>query len=201
MNLSALIGTAYRVPYYQISAPDWMLMTRFDIRAVVADGTTKEQFAIMLQGLLADRFKVTVHRESREIQRYELVVAKNGPKFKEATPLASKDDAVGPPGPPTRDKDGYPILGPRGGMAIMYDKARAYWPGITMEMLAGQLAGQLRGPVTDATGLTGKYDIGIYWNADDRIRAGAPGTESATLASDPGPTLMQALQDQLGLRV
>jgi uncharacterized protein (TIGR03435 family) len=129
INLSALIGTAYRVPYYRLSAPDWMQMTRFDVRAVVPEGTTKEQFTTMLQNLLADRFRVVVHRESREIQRYELVVAKNGPKFKEAAPPASKDvNTAGLTGPPARDKDGYPIIGLRGGMAIMYDKARAYWP-------------------------------------------------------------------------
>jgi uncharacterized protein (TIGR03435 family) len=156
----------------------------------------------MLQNLLVDRFKVIVHRESREIQRYELVVAKNAPKFKEASPRAPNDErTVSPPGLPIRDRDGYPVIGPRGGMAIAYNKARAYWPGITMEMLAGQLSGQLRGPVTDATGLTGKYDISLYWNADDNLHANAPGADAAALPGDSGPTLRQALQDQLGLRV
>lgn len=156
----------------------------------------------MLQNLLADRFKVVVHHESREIQKYELVIAKNGPKFRAAAPAAPNGQGdASPPAPPTRDKDGYPLIGPKGGMAIMYDKARGYWPGITMEMLAGQLSGQLRGPVMDATGLTGKYDIGLYWSADNGIRASAPGAEPTALASDPGPTLAQALQDQLGLRL
>ena len=202
INLSALIGTAYHVAYYQLSAPDWMLATRFDVRAVVPEGTTKEQFSIMLQNLLADRFKVKVHRESREIQRYELVVTKNGPKFKEATPAVPQDErAAIRPGFPVRDKDGYPVIGTRGGMAISYGKARAYWPGITMELLAGQLSGQLQRPVTDATGLPGKYDISLYWDAEITLRASAPGADLTAAAIDSGPTLTQALQDQLGLRV
>lgn len=154
----------------------------------------------MLQNLLADRFKLMVHHETREIQRYELRVAKGGPKFQEAAP--PKEAAPpGPPGPPKRDQDGYPILGRSSSMAIMGDKARAHWPGMTMEMLAGLLSGQIHGPVTDMTGLAGKYDIDLYWNAGNNLRAGAPGADPAALPSDPGPTLQQALEDQLGLRL
>lgn len=204
INLTSLVDMAYNVPYYSMSAPDWLVMTRFEIRAVVPEGTTKDQFATMLQNLLADRFKLAAHRETREIQRYELTVAKGGPKFKEAVPPPAKDDskAAPPSFPIPRDKDGYPTL--RGGMsmAIIGDKARASWHGASMEMLANQLSNQLHGPVTDATGLTGKYDIDIYWSADTGLRANAPGAAPASPASDPsGPTLQQALQEQLGLRV
>ena len=87
-------------------------------------------------------------------------------------------------------------------MAIIRDKVRAHWPEMTMEMLAAQLSGQLGGPVIDATGLTGKYDIDLYWSAVNSLRASAPGADPAMLASDPsGPTLQQALQDQLGLHL
>ena len=87
-------------------------------------------------------------------------------------------------------------------MAIMGDKARLHWSQMTMEMLAGQLSGQLRGPVADATNLTGKYDIDLYWGATSDLRAGPPGTDPGGLASDPiGPTLEQALQEQLGLKL
>ena len=84
ISLSNLVTLAYGVRFYQLSAPDWTMTTRFDLRATVPAGTTKEQFATMMQNLLADRFKLVAHRETREIQRYELAVAKNGPKFKEA---------------------------------------------------------------------------------------------------------------------
>jgi len=192
---------AYSVEYYQLSAPDWMLTTRFDLRATVPEGATKEQLPLMLQSLLAERFKLKIHHETREIQRYELRVAKGDPKFKESAP-AKDQSSLDPPGPPKRDKDGYPIIGPRGGMAIMYDKARMRYPGVTMERLADLLSGQIHGPVTDMTGLSGKYDIDLYWNTVNILRASAPGADPAALPSDPGgPTLQPALQDQLGLRL
>jgi uncharacterized protein (TIGR03435 family) len=75
---------------------------------------------------------------------------------------------------------------------------------MTMEKLTGELSGQLRGPVTDLTGLPGKYDIDLCWSTDDgpRVVAPIPGGEPAPTDSAPsGPTLMQALQDQLGLRL
>jgi uncharacterized protein (TIGR03435 family) len=181
-------------------------MARFDLRAKVPDGATKEQLALMMQSLLADRFQLAVHRESREIQRFELTVAKNGSKFKEAAPPPPADSANTAPtlGPPKPDKDGYPVIGPRGGMAIRYDKARLYQPEMTMTMLAGLLSAQLQGPVVDATGLTGKYEISVYWNAGDSLRTAAPAPGGAPTPADPvstGPDLKQALQEQLGLRV
>jgi uncharacterized protein (TIGR03435 family) len=73
---------------------------------------------------------------------------------------------------------------------------------VTMERLAGLLSGQIGGPVADMTGLAGKYDIDLYWNATNSLRASAPGADPGALPSDPGgPTLQQALQDQLGLRL
>jgi uncharacterized protein (TIGR03435 family) len=206
ISLSNLVTMAYGVAYYQLAAPDWATMARFDFRAKIPEGATKEQLALMMQSLLADRFQLAVHRESREIQRFELTVAKNGPKFKEAAPPppANSRDAALTPGPLKIDREGYPTIGPRGGMAIMYDKARLYRPEMTMTMLADQLSGQFRGPVVDATGLTGKYEISLYWNAGDNLRTAAPAPGGGPTPVDPvstGPDLKQALQDQLGLRV
>jgi uncharacterized protein (TIGR03435 family) len=107
MNLANLVSTAYKLSYYyQLSAPDWMKdpFATFDVNARVPEGATKDDFNVMMQNLLADRFKLVVHRESREIQQYDLVVAKNGPKFKEAPPPAPKPDPAGDAkkGPPGR---------------------------------------------------------------------------------------------------
>lgn len=57
LNLSAFITMAYGIARYQLSAPDWMLMANFDLRARLPEGTTKENAKVMLQNLLADRFK------------------------------------------------------------------------------------------------------------------------------------------------
>jgi uncharacterized protein (TIGR03435 family) len=75
---------------------------------------------------------------------------------------------------------------------------------MTMELLSSELSGQLRGPVTDLTGLPGKYDIDLCWSRDDGPRVVAPpqgGEPALTDFAPSGPTLMQALQDQLGLRL
>jgi uncharacterized protein (TIGR03435 family) len=208
MNLANLVSTAYKLSYYQLSAPDWMKdpFATFDLSARVPEGATRDDLNTMMQNLLADRFKLVVHRESREIQQYDLVVAKNGPKFKEAPPPAPQPDAAGdakkgPAAPVKLGDDGYPVIPGGAGGAFMQGRARIYFPQMTMQLLAGQLSGQLGKPVTDATGLKGKYAIGMFWSTDDAARAAAPGPGGVPVASDPAPTLMEALQDQLGLRL
>ena len=203
-SLSNIVTVAYGIAYWLLSAPDWMSSTRFDLRATVPEGATKDGLQVMLQNLLADRFKLSVHHESREIQRYELRVAKGGPKFKEAAPSEAKapDSAPASAFPPKFDTNGCPVVDPRGGGMFTRTKARWYWPDTTMERLASMLSAQVRGPVADLTGLNAKYTIDLCWNPDNSVRASAPGADSAALPSEPsGPTLMQALQDQLGLRL
>lgn len=213
MNLAMLISRAYGLSYaaerFQLSAPDWAwdFSTAFDISARISAGATKDDVNVMLQNLLADRLKLAVHREPREMQQYDLVVAKNGPKFKEAAPPAAKkdDDAKRPPTftPPKIGDDGYPDLGSTVGSMIMKGKGRLHLPQTTLGNFASTLQTQLRRPVLDATGLTGRYDIGLYWDAvaTGSLDAGTPAGVETPVASDPGPTLIQAVQDQLGLRL
>src|SRR5580658_2019605 len=91
IGLGAVIGKAYDVKYYQIAGPGWFESERFNIIATVPPGATQEQFRLMLQNLLADRFKLALHKETREMQIYSLGVAKNGPKLKQATPNPQPD--------------------------------------------------------------------------------------------------------------
>ena len=97
MSLADLIRVAYRVKPYQISGPDWMASERFDVLAKLPEGASSGQVPEMLQALLAERFKLAVHRESKEHAVYALVVGKNGPKLKESPPdadaPATTDDA------------------------------------------------------------------------------------------------------------
>jgi uncharacterized protein (TIGR03435 family) len=207
-SLADLVRAAYSANYYHFSAPDWMASTRFNFTARVPEGATKEQFRIMLQNLLSDRFHLVAHHESREASIYDLMVGKSGPKFKQAVePPVAKDDKTGPAPPPSRpafDKEGYPNLGPgRPGMAFGAKGGRMYWPEATMEFLAEQISLQVGRQVVDATGLKGKYEIALYW-APDNMRAtapSAPGGGPPPSESDLGPSMMQALQDQLGLRL
>jgi uncharacterized protein (TIGR03435 family) len=205
MSLKNLLVRASGMESFQVAGPDWMPSQMFEIAAKVPDGATKEQFAEMLQNMLIDRFGLKTHHESREITRYELVVAKGGLKLKEAseTPASAPPPGPGRAGKIEFDKDGYPMLERgRPGMIMMNGRARLFNPGMTMERLAGQLSGQLGKPVADMTGLKGKYDIGLYWSAE-QMRAGAPGLgpSSAAPEFDSGPTLERAIQDQLGLRL
>ncbi|HYW45484.1 MAG TPA: TIGR03435 family protein [Bryobacteraceae bacterium] len=101
LSLSDLIRTAYRVKTYQVSGPDWMATERFDILAKMPEGASKDQVPEMLQALLADRFKLTIHRDSKDQPVYALLVGKNGPRLKESPPDTDTPAAAGPDGAPS----------------------------------------------------------------------------------------------------
>src|SRR5215831_17919955 len=82
MTLRKLIVTAYRIKPHQLSGPNWMQQQRFDITAKMPDGASRDQVPEMLQALLADRFKLTIHRDTKEHSVYALVPGKNGVKLK-----------------------------------------------------------------------------------------------------------------------
>ena len=92
MSMSDLICTAYKIKPFQLTGGDGPMGQRFDILAKMPDGATKEQVPDMLKALLAERFKLVVHREGKEHAIYALLVAKGGHKMKESVP-----DAPAPP--------------------------------------------------------------------------------------------------------
>jgi len=181
-SLRDLIQNAYDVKSYQITGPSWIETERFDILAKVPKNTPKEQAKLMLQSLLADRFKLVLHHSSKELPMYALVVAKNGPKLKEAAPEPAPtpgEDAPGGPGISpgsgriTVGKDGVPQFphgAPRGAMMMtmggmngtMHMGAKAQ----TMARFAETLNMQVDRPIVDMTGLTGKYDIALEFAPD-----------------------------------
>lgn len=205
VGLGAIIGEAYNVKGYQISGPDWFQSERYNVIATVPLGITKDQFRVMLQNLLADRFKLTLHKETRELPIYTLSVAKNGPKLKKAVPDPPPDasdgaDVAGRPGGRAGggnmklDTEGYPVLGPGMSMAMMNDRARLANKG-HMQVLVNLLSGQTGRPVVDATGLTEEYQFALYWIPQP------PGADPS-MAEDPkGPDLFAALQEQMGLKL
>ena len=127
--LKNLIMTAYNVKGYQVSGPGWLESERFDIMAKIPKGATKEQFQLMLQDLLAERFKLKLHRDSKDLPIYALVVGKNGVKMRvspvdEPAPgqdMAGRGGGAGGFGEIKMGKDGVPQLpkGGRGGMIMM----------------------------------------------------------------------------------
>jgi len=126
VSLKGILTTAYGVKGYQINGPKWLDSERFDIVAKIPKGATKEQFQLMLQNLLAERFKLTLHHETKELPMYALVVGKGGPKLKESVDDdttasgTAQGGAAGsgglsvaaPPPPPPPGSDGAgPVMG------------------------------------------------------------------------------------------
>lgn len=189
-----VLSEAYDLMPYEYEGPAWASDVRFDFDAKIPEGTSKEAFREMLQNLLAERFKLAVHREPREKTLYELTVMNGGPKFKESVPddTAAADE---PAGPLKRDSDGFPILTKATTMAAVPGHARIRSDAQTMGWLARMLSGQMGTAVIDATGLTGKYDYQLSWAYELNISAGAARVD------EYHPALMRALQSQLGLKL
>ncbi len=175
--LKALLLTAYDVKSYQIEGPAWLDTERFDVNATMPPETTKEQFRAMLQNLLAERFKMTIHRETKQLPMYSLVVAKGGPKMKESNPAwPAENNAISASPPPLAapriGPDGFPALPPsaagRAGLFLMMMPGRARLIGQqqTMLDLANRLTGLLSRPVSDATGLKAKYDFTLTFSPE-----------------------------------
>lgn len=168
MSLTMLITMAYDLKPYQLSAPSWLNTERFDIAAKVPPGATRDQFRIMLQNLLAERFKLVVHRETKELPVFELVVGKGGPKFKESADQTETVPSAAPP-PPQAPRQGGPIMVGRDGVPeglagrtmMMMSPGRARMTAYkeNMEWLAARLSTSAGRPVLDGTGLKKKYDF------------------------------------------
>jgi len=219
VTLKDVLAKAFDVKSYQLTVPAWADSERFDITAKIPPGATKAQLGTMLQNLLADRFRMTFHREKKELAAFVLVVGKNGPKLKEseASPAdAAKDDAGPPPSPPgvgrrmEMGKDGFPVP-PKGRgnyMMMMPGKARLTANGMSISELLDMLANQVDRPVVDETGLKGKYDFTLEFAPEMRNMPGmpmmmagrGPGGETPP-ETEPAPSLFTAVQEQLGLKL
>lgn len=215
-SLKDLISSAYGVKSFQVSGPGWMDTERFDIDAKIPEGTTKEQFNVMMQNLLAERFKLAVHREKKDFPLYELTIAKGGPKLKPSTEDPSAVAGPPPPGPPPIGKDGFPQL-PAGRPALMMNfMPNAHRRLMAMvqpvSALADMLSNLMDGPVIDKTGLTGKFDFTLEFVPEPGFGAGPFGAPPPPPNADPGQPagldaadqlsgLFTALQEQLGLKL
>jgi uncharacterized protein (TIGR03435 family) len=101
ISITNLILAAYKVKPYQIASPDWLKSQMYEIHAKLPEGSNKDQVPEMLQALLAERFKLAFHRETRDLPVYAQLVSKNGRKLKEAVeeapaPAPGGDSAITP---------------------------------------------------------------------------------------------------------
>jgi len=181
----------YGIPESRIlGGPKWIGTEKFDIEAKMEDGAVsrlqalpneerRKQTRAMFQRLLADRFKLAAHWETRELPIYALVVARKGPNFQT-----------------TKEPDG------RSGTSNNNGKFAAR--GLTMEQLADaltrELSRDLGRPVIDKTGVAGRYDFDLHWTPE-RDTVAVHEQTSGALASDSGPSIFTAMQEQMGLKL
>ena len=199
VSMKNLLMAAYSLPINQIIGPDWIDSDRY---AKVPPGVTKEQVNVMLQNLLADRFKLVVHREAREMPLYELVVAKSGLKMK---PYVEDPNAPKPePGKINFDKNGNPIVPP--GTLTMSSSPGKRRVTATKAVIGGSpglsttLAAELGRPVVDKAGLSGFYDYSIEFRPQGP-NAVPPGQQPPPPSDSDAPDIVTAVQEQLGLRL
>jgi bla regulator protein blaR1 len=206
ITLQTLIREAYGVQDNQISgAPDWVNTQRYDIEAKRGKSAANELRALapdqvklvvqsMLQSLLADRFKLTLHLANKDLQQYSLVVAENGPKLQQSKPEDTYPNGIKGP-----DGHGHPGL-----MQMDIGRGRLTGQGLSMSTLATMLSRQLGSTVLDKTGLTGSYDFTLLWTPDANqvaVANGMQGTDNPPPSDASGPSIFTAVQEQLGLEL
>ena len=224
VSLLEVIRNAYRVKEFQIEGPDWLSSTRFDITAKFPEGAKEEQVPEMLQSLLAERFGMTVHNDTKEHAIYALVPGKNGPNLKpaESTPAdlsASSGNAnaraavAATPGGGPRTADVNAVAGRPGAMMMMMGPSgmRMKTPSITLAGLAEALSRFSERPVVDQTGIEGRFDFDLEFmperTAGLRKMGGMPPPPTAPTGDargpdggDSAPTIYEAVQ-RYGLKL
>jgi uncharacterized protein (TIGR03435 family) len=201
-SLRMLLGFAYQVMDFQISGgPGWMDSDRYDIAAKADVNTPPGQVIPLLQSLLEDRFQVKVHRETKELPIYALVVDRNGPKFEipKDGDCTSFDPASQQPSPGQKPPTYCGTI--RMGQSSM-DGAN-----ISIEQIRSMLSNIMRRTVIDKTGLTGTFNVHLRWKPDESVpglpelRGPITSGPDAPAPGSSGPSIFTALQEQLGLKL
>ncbi len=193
--LQLLIQNAYSVQAYQVvGGPAWIETDGYDIEAKPDGEASTAQMRLMLQSLLADRFKLALHRDTRQLPVYGIAAAKGS-----FNPPSPKEDCVSaPPGPPqpgTFPCGRVGINGSPSGLEINGHKAPMAEFVRTLAMVMGH-------PVIDHTGFTGEFDIYLTFTPDESLEGLPPGPPGVSLPNDiTKPNIFAALQDQLGLKL
>ena len=182
-RMKFLIPNVYAIAVYQLAgAPPWLDSNTYDILARAPKGSSDLQLRLMLQQLLVDRFGLRFHREARDVTGYALVLAKDGPKFK----IEKMPDQPG-------NDDGRVGAGRGKAMGHMVSTAA----------FAEVLSIYLERPVLDQTGIDGLFNFELQWTPDETEPqpAGAPSPTWASTPDPAKPSLLTALQEQLGLKL
>jgi bla regulator protein BlaR1 len=200
VTLQMLIRAAYGIEDDRIlGAPPGLDSEHYDVEAKVggsaadelpnlSDDQRKIERQRMLQILLLDRFRLTVHREAKVLPVYALVISEDGPKLQEAKPGDTYADGF-------KSIDGLPA-GPHEMLLKGSGEFRAQAQSVAAR--AKVLSRVLGRPVLDKSGLTGSYDFALSWAPDESLAPTFRGTNST---GPSGPSIFTALQEQLGLKL
>jgi len=185
------ISYAYGTKSYQMSGPSWLRSARYEIAAKAPEDASREDLPKMMQTLLAERFKLRVHEEKRELPTLALMLGKDGPKLNEAG-LESGDGMGGAQVQMSALESGGERLDIKGG---------------TMATLVNTLTGLLGQPVVDKTGLLGRFDFVLDFSRSETAGPNATGgyNEPPSMpppppGAEPGVSIYSSIQ-QLGLRL
>jgi uncharacterized protein (TIGR03435 family) len=183
--LRAIIRSAFGLQAFQVvDGPNWIDTDRWDVTAKAEAGAERQPMGPMVQSLLADRFKLVAHKETRDLPVYALVFARQdhafGPKLHASSTDCQKEVSavIARTGRPT-SPDAPPLCGIRSRSGHIELNATRISPNFirTLAPITGR-------SVVDKTGLTGVYDAELVWND-----------------SEEGPSLFTAIQEQLGLKL
>ena len=193
--------------------PKWITNDRYNIEARAAGNPTKDQYRLMVRSLLADRFKLAAHFETHDVPVLAVTLATAGnlgPKLIAHADGRACGDPTPSPGPAQaglirgEQSAGPENFPPMCDSLVVIRRANgttlAGYRNVTMDLLAGSLSGiiSLGRPLMDRTGLAGRFDFTLDWAPEP----GPPPVDAPGGASDPtGPTAVQALRDQLGLKL
>ena len=180
-SLEMLITWAYDIRDDRLfGKPKWLDSVRYDIAAKAGESLGPGRLQRMMQSLLAARFQLVIHRETRQLPMYAMVVDKNGAKV-------HLTEAHGDPGQNPFN---------------MTDRGRLTGTQVTAAMLANVLSNQLGRTVQDQTGLQGVFDFKLEWEPDtDAQSTNVDGSLAPSTDARSGPSVLTAIQEQLGFKL
>ena len=207
-SVRVLMQNAYAMQPFQIAGgPDWINSERYEIEAKADGNANRAQMFLMLQSLLEERFHLKIHRETKELPVFALVAAKSGLKL----PAPQEGSCVSPAADASPDWYGGRVAPPQPGPAPL---ARCGEAKVVLEPTGARIQGGKVGtaelarilsmalgrPVIDTTGFTGLFDAQLDFTADETTAA-LPPPPPGTQHEFTNPSILVALQEQLGLRL
>ena len=179
-SLKGLVRDAYRVEQYQINAPEWLDSQCYDIAAKLPEGASKEQIPAMLQALLAERFRMTVHKEIRRDRVYALVVAKSGPHLKESKGQSDRPQGV-----------------------ELHADGHMEFTSATMASFSSAISVLLANPVVNMTEIQGHFDITLNVTRGDLagMRFPLDGAAADSVPDNDASSSVFAAMQELGLKL